>query len=115
MALSRKNTRGNAHLRQKNFLRDKAFQSVKLVMNRTTLFFDEKEQELQFRQHFFNKSRKMIQLCVTGLVILSLVLFATDKYYFGYDGVCLLSKIISYSFFLFFFWLVHQSFSLLHQ
>ena len=79
--------KGDVQLERRNFVRDRSFESIRLGMHRTTLFFDEREQELQFRQNYFNKSRKIVQYCVTGLVIIAICVFVIDQYYFGYDKV----------------------------
>ena len=88
-----KSTRPSSKSRKrKNYVEESAFQNVDLEMLRFKLFFNDPLHEKKFRWNFYYKSRTVVRLCISGIIIMVLLSFLFDLEPFAsIDSVSLFS------------------------
>lgn len=78
----------------KNYLADETFEHTTLQMHRFRLFFHNKLQELDFRYHYYSKSRSIVKVCIIGLLIISVIVFFVDVFYYKYGLPILIPRLL---------------------
>jgi len=63
-----------------------AFQNVAVEMKKFKLFFNNYFHEKSFRNHAYMKSRRVIRICILGVVLFCILAFILDRIAYQYEG-----------------------------